>query len=107
LAVLVLQVHDHGDTGEVEPGLEQVADAPNSVQVVGAVAAGAASGALGIEQPAGLIQPQRLHPHADQLGGDRDAVHAARVIGSGCSHRQRPYANLCVGLLHHHGTSAI
>jgi hypothetical protein len=55
LAVLVLQVHDHGDAGEVEPGVEQVADATQPVQVVGAVAAGAALGAVGFEQAPRLV----------------------------------------------------
>lgn len=55
LAVLVLQVHHHRDAGEVEPGLEQVADAAQPIQVVGAIAAGAALGALGLEQTPCLI----------------------------------------------------
>ena len=42
LVVLVLQVQDHRDPDEVEPALEQGADASEPVDVVGAVAAGAA-----------------------------------------------------------------
>jgi hypothetical protein len=91
-AVLCLEIKNHADAGEVQPGVQQVGDPPQPVQVVGAVAAGATLGALGLEQSACLIGPQFLHAHADQLRGDRDAVHAALPPWPGHSdHRRRPF----------------
>src|SRR3954453_14686661 len=86
LGVLVLEVYDHRHAGEVEPGLQQVADAAQPVQVTVAIAACAALGALGLEQPASLIKPQRLHAHANQLRSDRNAIYAARRIRHGHAH---------------------
>ena len=98
------------DAGQVEPGLEQVADAAQPVQVIGAVAAGAALGALGFEQPARLVGAQVLHPRADQFGGDRDAIHATRRVRF---HRRPPHHVPSspdfsgISLLRQHATSAI
>lgn len=86
LGVLVLQVQDHADAGEVQPGLEQVADMAQPLEVVGAVAAGAAVGPGGIEQPAGLVEAQCLGAHADELGRDGDAVHATPAFRAGQIH---------------------
>src|SRR3954447_1267895 len=86
LGVLVLEVYDHRHAGDVEPGLQQVADAAQPVQVTVAIAACAALGALGLEQPASLIKPQRLHAHANQLRSDRNAIYAARRIRHGHAH---------------------
>ena len=96
LIVLVLEVHDDGDAGEVQTGLEQVGDTAQPVQIVGAVAAGAAVSAVGLEQAAGLVQPQRLHSHADEFRSDGDAVHAAPCLGSGPIHHASPsLENFC------------
>lgn len=45
--------------------------------IIGAVAPGAAIGAVGFEQATRFVQAQRLHAHADQFGGHRDGVDAA------------------------------
>jgi len=73
-------------------GDHDFADPSQPVQVIGAVAAAATIGALGLEQPASLIRPQFLHPHAHQLRGDRDAVHAALPLRLGhTDHRRHPF----------------
>ena len=76
LGVLGLEVEDHADPREVEPGGEQLADPPSRVEVVRAVAARASRRPVGLEQPTGLVETQVLHPRADQLGRDGDAVDA-------------------------------
>jgi hypothetical protein len=55
LRVLGLEVEDHADSDEVESVVEQFSDAPQPVQVVGAVAARSAVGSEGFEQPACLV----------------------------------------------------
>jgi hypothetical protein len=50
-AVLRLEVEDHADAGEVQTGVEKVADAAQPLEVVSAVAAGPAVGALGSSRP--------------------------------------------------------
>ena len=90
LGVLVLQVQDHADPGEVQPGRQQVADPAQPLKVMGAVAAGPAVGPGGIEQPPGLIQAQRLGAHADQLRRDGDAVHATPAVWAGPIHHTLP-----------------
>jgi hypothetical protein len=69
-AVLRFEIEDHADAGQIETGFEQVADPPQPVQVVGAVAAGPAVGPLRFQQPARLVQAQVLGRHADQFRGD-------------------------------------
>ena len=81
MGVLCFEIEDHGDAGEVEAGVEQVADAAEAVEVVGAVAAGAAVGAGWLEQAAGFVEAQVLYAGADQFGGDRDAVDARSLSG--------------------------
>ena len=98
LGVLVLQVQDHADAGEVQPGLEQVADPAQPLKVVGAVAAGAAVGPGGIEQPAGLVEAQCLGAHADQLGRDGDAVHATPAVWAGQIHHTLPSSGSTLAL---------
>jgi hypothetical protein len=56
---------------------EEVPDAAQPVQVVGAVTARAAGGAGGVDQTPRLVQAQRLHTHVDPLGGHGDSEHAA------------------------------
>jgi hypothetical protein len=51
LLVLGFEVEDHGDAGEVETGVEQLADPVEPIHVVGAVAAGATVGAGGWSSP--------------------------------------------------------
>lgn len=77
VSVLVLELQDHGDTGEVQTSREQVTDAAEPVEVVGAVPAGATGRSLGFYEAAGLIKAQVLGRHSDELGGDGDAVDAA------------------------------
>jgi hypothetical protein len=54
-AVLLLEVEDHADTGEVQSGVQQVTDTAQPFEIVSAVAAGSAIGAFGLEQPTGLV----------------------------------------------------
>jgi hypothetical protein len=65
LRVLGLEVEDHADSGEVESVVEQFTDAPQPVQVVGAIAAGTAFGSVGFKQPPRLVKTQVLHPGSD------------------------------------------
>jgi hypothetical protein len=62
LGVLCLEVQHHADAGQIEPGVEQVADTAQPFQVVGAVAADPALGAFRLEQSTGF--GQLLHQHA-------------------------------------------
>src|SRR6478735_7207550 len=89
LGVLVLQVEDHADAGEVESGVEEVADAAEPVEVVGAVPAGAAVGAVGLEQPARFVQAQVLDAHPDQVGGHGYAVYATARVQPWVLHHPR------------------
>lgn len=86
LGVLVFEVEDHADAGQVQPVTEQLADAAQPVEIVFAVPAGAAVGAGRFEQPAGFVQPQVLHASADQFGRHGYAVHATVRVGSGGRH---------------------
>ena len=63
----------------LRPASSSVSDPAQPVEVVVAVAAGAALGAVRLEQAAALVEPQVLHAGAGQLGGHRDPVHAARA----------------------------
>jgi hypothetical protein len=54
-AVLLLEVEDHADAGEVQSGVQQVTDTAQPFEIVSAVAAGSAIGAFGLEQPTGLV----------------------------------------------------
>ncbi len=85
--VLRFQIEDLADAGQVQPGLEQVPDSAQPVQIVSAVAARPALAALGLQQPTRLIRAQVLHPHADQLGRRRDAIHATLALRPGHIHR--------------------
>jgi hypothetical protein len=70
-----LQLEHGGYAGQVEPGLKEPADLAEPSQVRVAVATGPAGAAGWVEQAAGLVQAQVLRGAADQLGGDRDAIH--------------------------------
>ena len=47
-----------------------------SVQVVAAVATGAACGAIGFEESSSFVESQSLGAHSDQVRSDRDAEYA-------------------------------
>ncbi len=73
--VVVLQLQDVGDSGEVDAGVGEFADAVYAVQVVVAVAAGPPITAGGGQQPVLFIQAQGRGKNAGELCGHRDAVH--------------------------------
>ena len=76
---LVLQAQHLLDPGEVEPELgRQPLDEPQPLEVLLGVEPSAARGSPGSHETPGLVQPQRLRVHADELGGDGD--HVARAI---------------------------
>lgn len=70
LGVVGFELEDGGDAGEVEPGVEKVADATEPVEVVGAVEAGAAVGAGGLEKSAAFVESQALRVQPDEFRGD-------------------------------------
>src|SRR5690606_40600375 len=72
--VLVLQVEDAGDPGEVDALLGQLGDPAEPADVLVAVHAGAALGPGRGEQPLLLVEAERGRPHAGQPGGHRDGV---------------------------------
>lgn len=51
LSVFVLKFHDHADSGEVESGLQEIPDAAQPVQVVGAIASSAPAVRPGVSRP--------------------------------------------------------
>ncbi len=88
-AVELLLQHEHAlDAGEVEPELvRHLLDAAQALDVRLRVQARALRRALGLDEPAGLVHPQRLRVHVGELGGDRDhedpAVAVDRHAGRG------------------------
>jgi hypothetical protein len=56
LCVLRFQVEDHADAGKVQPGLEQITDAAQPIQIICAIAACPALGPLRLQQTTSLIQ---------------------------------------------------
>ncbi len=57
LRVVVFQVEDAADAGEIDTGGDQFADSPQTSQIVGAIAAGPAVTANWSEQAVALVQP--------------------------------------------------
>jgi HSP20 family protein len=74
MGVVVLEVENSGDPGQVEARLEELADPLQAVEVVRAVPAGAPVCAVGLEETPLLVEPQGLWGHTHEVGGDRDAV---------------------------------
>ena len=70
------------------PSVDQDADAAEPGDVGVAVPAGAARGAGGFEQSFAFVEPQGLHAHPGQFGGDGDAVDAGGAV-AGRSGRPR------------------
>ena len=79
-SVLVFQLQNHGDAGEIQAGRKQVADAAKPIEIIGAVSPGAARGSSGFYEAARLVKAQILGWHPDQLGGDSDAVDGAGAM---------------------------
>jgi hypothetical protein len=48
---------------------------------------------IGLQQAAGLVQPQVLRPHSDKLGGGRDGVGASVFTGGWQCHRPVSLSN--------------
>ena len=69
LGVVGFEMEHQGDTGQVEPGVEQFADTPQPVEVVAAVTPGAAAGAGWFDQPMALVGAQVLATRAHEFGG--------------------------------------
>ncbi len=78
--VVGFQPENTGDAGEVDAVGDEDTDAaePGDVGVAGP--AGAALGAGGFEQSLAFAEPQRLHAHPGQFGGDGDAVHPGAAV---------------------------
>ena len=78
--VVILELKDHGNPGEVESPGEELADADQPVDVAAAVEPRAAGRADGLEQSPAFVQPQVLHPGTGQVRGHRNAVDAPIVV---------------------------
>jgi HSP20 family protein len=88
--VVGLEFEYGGDSGQVEPTGEQLADAHQTGKVVLAVQPGAALGALRLEESALLIGAEVLDPGADDVGSNGDAVDApGRIVLSHLSQAGR------------------
>src|SRR5581483_9785674 len=72
--VLVLQLDHPAHALQVEPGVGELLDAAQAVDVPLAVAATAAAGAGRVDQAPPLVDAQGLRVHASQLGGHGDDV---------------------------------
>jgi len=82
LAVLCLEVEDHADAGEVQAGVEELTDPDQALDVLLAVATGAALGALGRDQAATLVDAEVLDRRTGELGGHRDRVQRVVTVAS-------------------------
>src|SRR5581483_2526951 len=86
LRKLVLERDHARDAGEVQAELRrQALDQPKPVEVVFRVQARAAGRAPRADEALRLVDAQRLRVHADEVGGDRD--HVARAVVLGGRHR--------------------
>ena len=73
--------------GQVEPVGEQLADADQARDVGLAVEAGAAGGAVGVDQAAALVDAKVLDLHRGHAGSHRDREHAVVTGGHGSSEK--------------------
>jgi len=78
--VVGFELENDRDACEVESVGEELADAAEPVEVVGAVAAGACRGSVGFEQALAFVESQVLGAGSDEFRRDRDAVHAAAGV---------------------------
>src|SRR6478609_8431812 len=88
--VVVFQAEDPGDAGEVDAVADELPDVTKPGDVGVAVPAGAAAGAVGFHESFAFIQPQGLHAHSGEFGGDGDPVDPGGAVtgrdrGWGCS----------------------
>ena len=74
--VLGLQLQHHGNSGEVHTGADQLAYPLHPIYVIRAVPAGTPVRTSRLQQPAGLIQAQRLHTDTEQFRHRRNAENA-------------------------------
>ena len=85
---LLLELEHALDAGEVEPELgRHLLDAAQLLDVALRVQARALRRALGLDQAARLVHPQRLRVHLGQLGGDGD--HEDAAVGGDLDARDR------------------
>ena len=76
-----LEDQDARDAGQVQSFCQQSANAMQRVDVVEAVEAAAACGAIGLKKAPALVHAQILDLHRDHLGGDRDRVDPSTPAG--------------------------
>src|SRR3954454_20914492 len=92
--VVVLEVEHQRYPGEVQPGVQQRQHPPYPVEVVLAVAAGAAVGPLRLDQATPLVHAEVLDARAGELRGHGDPVHAAAPRVLRCRHRCQPFLQI-------------
>ena len=97
--VVGLQLEDGSNSGEIQPSGEQLADAPQSVEVIRAVQTSTAASTSRFEESPTLVQAQALRVKADKASGDRDAVHPAAGVILGQGHWESSLSTTtCIGL---------